>query len=239
MHDYGVLDLTGVIRKSSNVAASKIALALEPEDLWDHLSGAGFGVTTGSGFPGEADGYLASFHRWREIERATLSYGYGLSVTAMQLAQAYGVFANDGGRLPVTLLRRDEAATATRVFSAPVARAVRTMMETVVREGGTAPKAAVEGYRVAGKTGTVHKSVAGGYSEDRYLSVFAGMAPASNPRLVAVVLINEPNNGEHYGGLVAGPVFSRVMAGALRLLNVTPDDAPLLQTRFREGEGPA
>ncbi|MGD2074169.1 MAG: penicillin-binding protein 2 [Gammaproteobacteria bacterium] len=239
MHDYGVLDLTGVIRKSSNVAASKIALALEPEALWQLLSKAGFGVSTGSGFPGEADGYLAGFRRWRDIERATLSYGYGLSVTAVQLAQAYSVFANDGDRLPVTLLRREEPVRPTRVFSPAVARAVRTMMETVVKEGGTAPLAAVEGYRVAGKTGTVHKSVAGGYADDRYLSVFAGMAPASNPRLVAVVLINEPSNGEHYGGLVAGPVFSRVMAGALRLLNVAPDDAPLLQTQLRHAEGPA
>jgi cell division protein FtsI (penicillin-binding protein 3) len=239
MHDYGVLDLTGVIRKSSNVAASKIALDLEPETLWRHLSAAGFGVSTGSGFPGEADGHLASFHRWRQIERATLSFGYGLSVTATQLAQAYAVFANDGNRLPVTLLRREEAARPTRVFSPAVARSVRTMMETVVKEGGTAPLAAVQGYRVAGKTGTVHKSVAGGYADHRYLSVFAGMAPASNPRLVAVVLINEPSNGEHYGGLVAGPVFSRVMAGALRLLNVAPDDAPLLHTQLRDGEGPA
>jgi cell division protein FtsI (penicillin-binding protein 3) len=141
--------------------------------------------------------------------------------------------------VPVTLLQRDKAPQPTRVFSPAVARAVRSMMETVVREGGTAPHAAVEGYRVAGKTGTVHKSVAGGYSEDRYLSLFAGMAPASNPRLVAVVLINEPSNGEHYGGLVAGPVFSRVMAGALRLLNITPDDAPLLQTQLQRGEEPA
>ncbi len=239
MHDYGVLDMTGVLRKSSNVAASKIALTLEPERFWASLSGTGFGVSTGSGFPGEADGYLADFHRWREIERATLSYGYGLSATAMQLAQAYGVFANDGYRVPVTLLNREEPAQKIPVFSPAVARTVRTMMESVVHKGGTAPQAAVQGYRVAGKTGTVHKSVAGGYADDRYLSLFAGMAPASNPRLVAVVVINEPSKGDHYGGLVAGPVFSSVMAGALRLLNVTPDDAPLLQTELSQREGPA
>ena len=179
MHDYGVLDMTGVLRKSSNVAATKIALSLEPETLWETLSGTGFGVSTGSGFPGEADGYLADFHRWREIERATLSYGYGLSATAMQVAQAYGVLAKDGYRVPVTLLSREEPVQQIPVFAPTVARAVRTMMESVVKKGGTAPKAAVQGYRVAGKTGTVHKSVAGGYAEDRYVSLFAGMAPAS------------------------------------------------------------
>ncbi len=239
MHDYGVLDMTGVLRKSSNVAATKIALSLEPETLWETLSGTGFGISTGSGFPGEADGYLADFHRWREIERATLSYGYGLSATAMQLAQAYGVLAKDGYRVPVTLLSREEPVQQIPVFTPAVARTVRTMMESVVKKGGTAPKAAVQGYRVAGKTGTVHKSVAGGYADDRYVSLFAGMAPASAPRLVAVVVINEPGKEDHYGGLVAGPVFSSVMAGALRLLNVTPDDAPLLQTEFLQREGPA
>ena len=238
MHDYGTLDLTGVIRKSSNVAASKIALALEPQDFWKGLSAAGFGMASASGFPGEADGYLADFHRWRDIERATLAYGYGLSVTSMQLAQAYSVFANDGYRVPVTLLRRKQTTEQHRVFSPRVARAVREMMEAVVKKEGTAPLAAVQGYRVAGKTGTVHKSVVGGYADDRYLSVFAGMAPASRPRLVVVVMIDEPSNGEHFGGKVAGPVFAKVMAGALRLLNVTPDDAPLLQTQIQNTEGP-
>ncbi|VAW80659.1 Cell division protein FtsI [Peptidoglycan synthetase] [hydrothermal vent metagenome] len=239
MHDYGVLDLAGVIRKSSNVAASKIALSLEPELLWGYLSGAGFGQSTGSGFPGEADGHLANYHRWRDIERATLAYGYGLSVTAMQLAQAYSVFANDGYRVPVSLLRRNTRPEREVVYSPEVARSVRSMMESVVKEGGTAPMAAVSGYRVAGKTGTVHKSVSGGYAQDKYISVFAGMAPASDPSLVAVVMINEPRNGKHFGGQVAGPVFSRVMAGALRVLNVTPDDTPLLRTQLRKQDGPA
>jgi cell division protein FtsI (penicillin-binding protein 3) len=239
MHDYGTLDLTGVIRKSSNVAASKIALALDPELIWEGLSKAGLGMATASSFPGEADGYLSDFHRWRDIERATLAYGYGLSVTAIQLAQAYSVFANDGYRVPVTLLQREDPVQPQKVYSPKVARAVRRMMEEVVKKDGTAPLAAVQGYRVAGKTGTAHKSVAGGYADDRYLSVFAGMAPASAPRLVAVVVINEPSNGEHFGGVVAGPVFSSVMAGALRLLNVTPDDAALLQTRWQDTEGPA
>lgn len=239
MHDYGTLDLTGVIRKSSNVAASKIALALEPEQFWRGLSAAGFGTATASGFPGEADGYLADFYRWRDIERATLAYGYGLSATSMQLAQAYSVFANDGYRVPVTLTRREQATEPHRVYSPRVARAVRRMMEAVVETDGTAPLAAVRGYRVAGKTGTVHKSVAGGYADDRYVSVFAGMAPASRPRLVTVVMIDEPSKGEHFGGKVAGPVFSQVMAGALRLQNVPPDNAPLLRTQLQDAEGSA
>ena len=240
-HDYGRLDLTGVLRKSSNVAASKIALALEPEDFWTGLSDAGFGVVTDSGFPGEASGYLADFNRWRDIERATLAYGYGLSVTGVQLAQAYSVLANDGYRVPITLLKRDADSELERqaAFSPMVARAVRKMMESVVAADGTAPLAAVNGYRVAGKTGTAHKSEAGGYAKKRYLSVFAGMAPASDPRLVAVVVINEPSNGEYYGGKVAAPVFSRVMAGALRLLNIPPDAVSLLHTQRTGTEGPA
>ncbi len=239
--DYGQLDLTGVLRKSSNVGASKIALALEPEDFWSGLYQSGFGSVTASGFPGEASGYLANFNRWRDIERATLAYGYGLSVTSMQLAQAYSVLANDGYRVPVTLLKQSTDSEPERqvVFSPVVARAVRRMMESVVAVDSTAPLAAVNGYRVAGKTGTAHKSEAGGYAEKRYVSVFAGMVPASNPRLVAVVVINEPANGEHYGGKVAAPVFSRVMAGALRLLNIAPDAAPLLHTQRAQVEGPA
>jgi len=239
VHDYGTLDLTGVIRKSSNVAAAKIALDLEPEDFHAVLSKAGFGTSTGSGFPGEADGFLADAHRWHDIERATLAFGYGMSTTPLQLAQAYTVFANDGYRVPVSLLKLDEPPQAQQVLKASVAREVRRMMETVVQPGGTGTLAAVSGYRVAGKTGTVRKSEAGGYAQDRYLSVFAGMAPASRPRLVMVVVINEPRNGEYYGGKVAAPVFSRVMAGALRLLNVPPDNVPLLHTRGRSTEEPA
>ena len=238
MHDYGTLDLTGVIRKSSNVAASKIALSLQPESYWKVLFGSGFGVATSSGFPGEADGYLADFNRWRKVETATLSYGYGLSVSTLQLAQSYAVFANDGWRAPISLLMRDEPAEPEQILSPSVARSVRTMMEAVVKKGGTAIGAAIKGYHVAGKTGTVHKSISGGYSKDKYLSLFAGMAPASNPRLVMAVVIDEPRNGEHFGGKVAGPVFSRVMSGALRLLNVAPDDSPLLQTRAKHPGAP-
>jgi cell division protein FtsI (penicillin-binding protein 3) len=226
--DYGVIDLATVIKKSSNIGASKIALSLEPLDFWSTLTKVGFGQATGSGFPGESSGYLNPYNNWSEVEQATTSFGYGISVTALQLAQAYVPFATDGMILPVSFLKVTEPVTTSRVFSAGVARQVRTMLETVVQKGGTGNKAFVEGYRVAGKTGTVHKSAVGGYSEDRYLSLFAGMAPASNPRLVAVVIIDEPQGDQYYGGLVAAPVFSNVMAGALRLLDIPPDDLPAL-----------
>ena len=226
--DYGVIDLATVIKKSSNIGASKIALSLEPLEFWSTLTKVGFGQATGSGFPGEASGFLNPYNNWSEVEQATMSFGYGISTTALQLAQAYMPFATDGMMLPVTFLKVSEPVAASRVFSAGVARQVRAMLETVVQIGGTGYRASIEGYRVAGKTGTVHKTVAGGYSEDRYLSLFAGMAPASNPRLIAVVIIDEPKGDQYYGGLVAAPVFSKVMAGALRLLDIPPDDLPVL-----------
>jgi cell division protein FtsI (penicillin-binding protein 3) len=226
--DYGVIDLVTVIKKSSNIGASKIALSLEPLDLWSTLTKVGFGQATGSGFPGEVSGYLNPYNNWSEVEQATMSFGYGISTTALQLAQAYMPFATDGMMLPVSFLKVTEPVSSSRVFSASVARQVRTMLETVVQKDGTGNKALVEGYRVAGKTGTVHKTTVGGYSEDRYLSLFAGMAPASNPRLIAVVIIDEPQGDQYYGGLVAAPVFANVMAGALRLLDVPPDDLPVL-----------
>ncbi|MCH9048642.1 MAG: serine hydrolase [Proteobacteria bacterium] len=226
--NYGVIDLATVIKKSSNIGASKIALSLEPQDFWTTLARAGFGQTTGSGFPGEVSGFLNSYNNWSEVEQATMSFGYGMSVTALQLARAYMVFATDGMMLPVSFLKVTEPVSASRVFSASVARQVREMLEAVVQKGGTGYRASIEGYRVSGKTGTVHKTVAGGYSEDRYLSLFAGMAPASKPRLIAVVIIDEPQGDQYYGGLVAAPVFSSVMAGALRLLDIPPDDLSAL-----------
>ena len=225
--DYGVIDLATIIKKSSNIGASKIALSLEPLDFWSILTKVGFGQATGSGFPGEASGFLNPYNNWSEVEQATMSFGYGISTTALQLALAYMPFATDGMMLPVSFLKVTEPVTASRVFSASVARQVRNMLETVVQKGGTGNRAFVEGYRVAGKTGTVHKTAVGGYSEDRYLSLFAGMAPASNPRLIAVVIIDEPKGDQYYGGLVAAPVFANVMAGALRLLDVPPDDLPV------------
>lgn len=236
VHDYGLLDVSHVIIKSSNVGASKIALSLEPHRLWSLFRQLGFGSATGSSFPGESGGHLMHYHRWHPIEQATMAFGYGLSVTPLQLAQAYAVLASDGYRRPVSFLRIDSAVEGERILSARVSRQVRNMLESVVSPSGTGNRARVPGYRVAGKTGTVHKSTAQGYAEDRYIAVFAGMAPASRPRLVLVVMINEPSNGEYYGGQVAAPVFSKVMGGALRLLDIPPDNLPVVHTRRNSPE---
>jgi cell division protein FtsI (penicillin-binding protein 3) len=231
-HNLGPIDIATLLRKSSNVGASKIALSLSAEQLWALYSRLGFGTTTGSTYPGEVAGQLPDFRGWSRFERCTLSFGYGLSVTSLQLAQAYGVLAADGIKRPLSLLVRDEVPAGERVLSVETARRLRSMLETVVSAEGTAPRAAVPGYRVAGKTGTAKKSIAGGYAKDRYQAVFAGMAPASDPRLVMVVMIDEPGAGEFYGGTVAAPVFAEVMAGALRLLNVAPDNLEQDQPRL-------
>jgi cell division protein FtsI (penicillin-binding protein 3) len=225
IHDYGTLDVAGVIRKSSNVGASKIALALGPEPLWEIYSAVGFGRDTGSGFPGEVSGVLYPHKSWSEVELATISFGYGLSVTALQLAQAYAAIAADGIQRPVSMQRLDGVAPAGRqVLPANIAREVRSMMEAVTEADGTARQAAIRGYRIAGKTGTAHKAAVGGYAKDLYMSLFAGMAPAREPRLVLVVIIDEPRGAQYYGGQVAAPVFAEVMRGALRIQNVAPDD---------------
>ncbi|MFN3580360.1 MAG: peptidoglycan D,D-transpeptidase FtsI family protein [Pseudomonas sp.] len=228
--NYGMLDLSGVIMKSSNVGVVKIALDIGAESIHGLLQQLGLGEYTGLGFPGESTGSLPSHRRWPPVETATLSYGYGLSVTATQLAQTYATLANKGRRLPLSLLKVHEVPTGTQVIPADVSDQLLTMLRgTVDGEGGTGSRARVPGYQVGGKTGTVHKAVGGGYAKDRYRSVFAGVAPISNPRFAAVVVIDEPSSGEYYGGLVAAPVFGEIMSGALRLMNVTPDDLPALQ----------
>jgi cell division protein FtsI (penicillin-binding protein 3) len=228
--DYGVIDVSTIIQKSSNIGASKLALAISPRHLWQTFASVGLGEDTHSEFPGEPAGLLTDFGAWRDIERATVSYGYGLSVTTLQLARAYMALATDGRPLPVSFLRREveQAQELASVYTPTVSRknlrAVRQMMELVVEKEGTGMRAAVPGYRVAGKTGTVKKSGVGGYVEDSYIALFAGMAPASDPRLVMVVMIDEPRGEKYYGGIVAAPVFSKVMAGAMRTLNVAPDN---------------
>jgi cell division protein FtsI (penicillin-binding protein 3) len=229
VHDernYGAIDITTIIKKSSNVGASKIALHLAPEKMWDFFSHVGFGSATGSGFPGEASGLLSSFQGWNDVERATLSYGYGLSVTTLQLARAYAMLADGGRLLPTSFVLTGEPRrpTPVRVMSAHNAHTVLGMLETVTSAEGTGTLAQVPGYRIAGKTGTVQKYSAGGYSDEDYVSLFAGIAPASHPRLAMVVMINDPGNDEYYGGRIAAPVFSRIMAGALRMLGVPPDN---------------
>lgn len=227
----GLLDVTGVLTRSSNIGAAKIALTLSNEHLYDVFKRFGFGESTGSGFPGEAPGVLPPAKGWGVVEKATLSYGYGLNVTPMQLAQAYAVLA-DGGRLRAPTFVKGAQNPDTAVLDPNIARTIVGMLETVITPAGTGLRAAVRNYRVAGKTGTSRRAVAGGY-ESRYISTFAGLAPASNPRLVTVVVIHDPQ-GAYTGGMVAAPAFSRVMDGALRLLDVPPDN---VEKWYADGTG--
>lgn len=229
-HDYGRINLTTIIEKSSNVGASKIALSLQPQLLWNTLSAFGFGRTTGSGFPGEVSGYLPSWQGWSQARQATISYGYGVAITALQLADAYDTLADNGIRHAPSFVRLDQVSPGERVIPASIDHALQSMLETVVSDEGTGARADVVGYHVAGKTGTAHIAQNGGYSDKRYISVFAGMAPATDPQLVAVVVIRDPTKGEYYASTVAAPVFGKVMTGALRLLDIPPDDLSNLTT---------
>jgi cell division protein FtsI (penicillin-binding protein 3) len=222
-HPQGLLTVSQVIQKSSNVGAAKLALGLKAETLWTLFHEVGFGTPPRSGFPGEVSGRLRAHAGWRPIEQATMSYGHGISVSLLQLARAYLIFATDGELRPATLVKQEASVEATRVIAPEVAQAVRRMLELAVQPGGTAPRAQITGYRVGGKTGTAHKLVGGHYARDKYVSSFVGFAPASRPRLVVAVMIDEPSAGQYYGGTVAAPVFSRVTAGALRMLAVAPD----------------
>jgi cell division protein FtsI (penicillin-binding protein 3) len=223
----GPVTLTTILAKSSNVGMTKMALTLPPEQIRQTLTAFGFGQVSGSGFPGESAGLLNEAAHWKRIGQATISYGYGLSVTPLQLAQAYATLGAGGIKRPVTLRRVDEAPEGERVIKEPVARELLSMMESVVSsQEGTGKRAALQGYRVAGKTGTAWKAAAGGYGSQesrKYIVTFGGVVPASNPRLAAVVVIDEPSGDSYYAGEVAAPVFSRVMSGALRLLGVPPD----------------
>lgn len=237
IRNYGRIDVSAIIKKSSNVGASKIALSLDPQRLWQGFSRTGLGTSTASGFPGEAEGHLPNPLSFRQIEQATLAFGYGLSVTALQLARAYAALGAGGELKPVSFLHRERPASGSRIWSERTVSAVLPMLEEVVRKGGTGEQAHVPSYRVAGKTGTVKKAIQGGYAEERYLSLFAGLIPASRPRLAAVVLIDEPQGKAYYGGQVAAPVFSRVMVGAMRLLNIAPDNLHPLRLAERENTG--
>jgi cell division protein FtsI (penicillin-binding protein 3) len=225
-HNLGRISLTTILARSSNVGITKLAMTLEPDTLWNAMTRFGLGSLTASGFPGESAGLLTHYSHWRPISQATLAYGYGVSVTPLQLAQAYAVLADDGVMHPVSLVALDTPEEGQREFSRETAIAVRRMLEHVVQPGGTGTKADVAGYHVAGKTGTAWKFAAGGYSEDKYISIFAGLAPATDPRLVAVVVIDEPSGGLYYGSDVAAPVFADVMTESLRLLAVPPDALP-------------
>ena len=225
-HPAAVLTASQIIQKSSNVGAAKIALALPREAMWDLFRRVGFGTAPDLAFPGAAAGKLRHYRTWQPIEQATMAYGHGISVSLLQLARAYTVFARDGELVPLTLVKTGTVASGEKILSTETARAVRGMLEQAVQNAGTGPRARIMGWRVAGKTGTAHKQENGGYAADKYISSFVGFAPASAPRVVIAVMIDEPTDGQYYGGSVAAPVFAQVMQGALRLLGV-PHDAPL------------
>lgn len=221
-HANGALTVEQVIQKSSNVGAAKIALQLPAEKMWEMLTESGFGAPPETGFPGEVGGRLRPAKSWKPIEQATIAYGHGISVNLVQLARGYGLFASDGDLKPVTLFKSNGPVAGRPVISPETAHAVRRMLEMAVQPGGTAPKAQIAGYRVAGKTGTTLKLEGRAYTH-KYVSSFVGFAPASNPRLIVAVMLDEPSAGEHFGGAVAAPVFSAVTGAALRMLGVPPD----------------
>ena len=229
--NYGVIDITKLLTKSSQVGTSKLALDLDEQLVWSVFHRFGLGVSTGSGFPGESSGMLPNKSKWLPIERANFAFGYGLTVTPLQLAQAYSIFANGGLLRPATLLHNSEAtgkdeSLTERVIDETISRQIVDMLKTVTLKGGTATSAQIASYSVAGKTGTTHKVGDSGYDNNRYTAVFAGLAPASNPRLVAVVMIDEPDLKNYHGGEAAAPVFSKIVGEALRLMDVVPDLAP-------------
>jgi len=226
VHPAASLSVADVLARSSNVGAAKMALALPREAMWDLFRRVGFGAAPELGFPGAAAGRLRHYRSWKPVEQATMSYGHGISLSLAQLARAYTVFARDGELVPLTLVKSGAVVSGEKVLSAGTAQAVRVMLEAAVQPGATGPRARIMGWRVAGKTGTAHKQENGSYAADKYLASFVGLAPASAPRLVVAVMIDEPSAGQYYGGAVAAPVFAQVMQGALRLLGV-PHDAPL------------
>ena len=220
--NHGEMTIGQILQKSSNVGVTKLALATQPDALIETFYQLGFGSTTETLLPGEASGFLPLRRKWSDFELATLSFGYGLTITPIQLARAYAVLGAGGMKYPLAILKQDELPQGERVIEGRYAAQVLKMLESITEEGGTGIKARVPGYRVAGKTGTARKAIAGGYGED-YVADFAGVAPVSEPRLAIAVVINEPAGDQYYGGDVAAPVFAKVMAGALHYLNVTPD----------------
>lgn len=223
VHAYGVLTVEEVIQKSSNVGTVRMAMQMQPREMWEMYSAAGFGQKPQLEFPGAVTGRLRPYKTWRPIEQATMSYGYGLSASLYQMARAYTVFAHDGQVVPTTMLKRDEVAQGEQVFSPRTAAQVRRMLQLAAGAGGTAPKAQTMGYSVGGKSGTAHKQSGKTYVSNKYRSWFVGMAPIEQPRIVVAVMLDEPSAGQYYGGAVAAPVFSEVVQQSLRVLSVEPD----------------
>ncbi len=222
-HPQGALTVNEVIQKSSNVGTVKMAMQFQPREMWENFKHVGLGQKPDVPFPGAVSGRLRAYKSWRPIEQATMSYGYGLSASLFQLAQAYTVFARDGELIPATMVHKAEVAHGPRVYAAKHAQAVRHMLHLVTGPGGTAPKAQVMGYTTGGKTGTAHKQEGKGYADKKYRGFFVGLAPIEQPRIVVAVMIDEPSGGQYYGGLVAAPVFSETVQQTLRILGVTPD----------------
>ena len=223
--NYGELNLAEVLTKSSQVGTTKVALALDPESTRDLFQRVGFGEVMGTGFPGETLGSLPAYRKWHPVTQATFAFGYGLSVSSLQLARAYAVLANDGLRKEISMVALNSEPEGLRVINAATTKEVRHMLRAASSHKGTGRRAMIDGYSVGGKTGTLHKvKVNGGYDDNRYMSVFAGLSPISSPRLATVVVIDEPRQGDYFGGLVAAPVFSEITGNALRLMQVTPDE---------------
>jgi len=222
-HNYGTLTVEGVIEKSSNVGALKIAQRMTPHEMWSTYTALGYGQKPVIEFPGAASGRLRPWKTWRPVEQATMAYGYGLSASLFQMAHSYTSFAHDGQILPVTLLKSARPAVGVPIFSAQNARAVRRMLQLAAGPGGTGPLAQTVGYSVGGKSGTAHKQVGKGYASNKYRSWFTGMAPINKPRIIVAVMIDEPSDGEYFGGVVAAPVFSEVVQQTLRMMGVAPD----------------
>ncbi|MGZ7172550.1 peptidoglycan D,D-transpeptidase FtsI family protein [Burkholderia gladioli] len=237
---FGVLTVGGVIQKSSNIGATKIAMTMRPEEMWNMYTSIGLGQAPKVGFPGAAAGRLRPWKSWRRIEQATMSYGYGLSASLFQLAHAYTAIAHDGELMPLSIFKASETQPpqGPQVFSPTTAREVREMLESVVTKNGTSPDAAVPGYRVGGKSGTAYKQVGRGYDHKKYRASFVGMAPMPNPRIVVAVSVDEPTAGSHFGGQVSGPVFSAIVGDTLRALNVPPN-MPVKQLVVSDDTAPA
>ena len=231
-HLHGMLTVSQVIQKSSNIGTAKLALQLEPREMWDLYAAVGFGQAPNIGFPGTVAGRLHPHQKWGQSDQARMSFGYGISTSLFQLARAYTIFARDGELVPTTILRNPEYKPGTRVISAKTAVEMRNMLETVTEQGGTAIRARADGFRVGGKTGTSHKVEGKGYAANKYRAFFVGLAPISAPRIVVAVMVDEPSTGGHYGGEVAAPVFSTIVSETLRSLNISPDltDRTLVQS---------
>ena len=233
--NYGVMSLSKILQKSSQVGLTKISLEMEADEIRDMFFRLGLGQDTGTGFPGESTGLLPSHQVWRPIEQANFSFGYGLTTTPLQLAQAYTVIASHGEKKPVSLLKVDKEIISDSVVGKDVADTVADILKGVLEQGGTGTRAKLASYTASGKTGTIHKVGKSGYADDKYISLFAGFAPANDPKIVAVIVIDEPSKGQYFGGEVAAPVFSRVVDQGLRILQVPPSSMPIKQKIVKEG----